>query len=65
MGINHSFFFSVTTTKSTSKYSGTSKMSEGVMGNLRLYVASELPSARIGPSLADRSRVELALFPHF
>lgn len=43
------------------------------MGNLSLYVAREPPSTslatvlaqkkRIGPSLADRSRVELALLP--
>ena len=52
---------------------GPSKKSEGVMGNLSLYVAREPPSTslatqqywrkRIGPSLADRSRVELALLP--
>lgn len=44
------------------------------MGNLSLYIAREPPSTslatvlvaqnkRIGPSLADRSRVELALLP--
>jgi hypothetical protein len=64
MGINHSFFY-VTTMKSMRKYGGTSKMSEGVMGNLRLYVACELPSARIGPLLANRSCVELAMLPHY
>ena len=52
---------------------GPSKKSEGVMGNLSLYVAREPPSTslatvlaqnkRIGPSLADRLRVELALLP--
>ena len=48
-----------------------SKKSEGVMGNLSLYLACDPPSTslatvlakRIGPSLADRSRVELALLP--
>ncbi|KAI3672324.1 hypothetical protein L2E82_52830 [Cichorium intybus] len=60
--------------EATAKKENRKALSEGVMGNLSLYIAREPPSTslatvlvaqnkRIGPSLADRSRVELALLP--